>query len=414
MDFNPALAALEIQPVEPVDLFPATQVDEDFAGPTAEHPSRSAYPTSEVPMTCGPSNSCYVGSTVVDGLVYSTFPFDTQVFDDVTPTNVDGMANFACVGEVTAGVAAMADPNTQAYQEGHTVYNDFACLGEVAADVAAMAYPNTQAYQDGHMVYYDFACVGEVTAGVAAMADPNTHAYQEGHMVYKDCVGEVTAGVAAMADPNTQAYDDTLCDGWMGIDMAYPDGVALGPAPACCMGIMGNDFVPGNTWSAAERSAATAPSEPFCGNHEYFPAPCSTSTTLQHNVPATCAGPMMPLWEYIPHGDSQFIPDDDLLNCFQEAAARPCGLAGGSPEVIELESGDEAVQPAVPAMTINDEHKAAEDKSPKVCFPEWGWVFFFQTKVERRWCAHIFISIYLSIYPSIYLSIYLSIYSISI
>eukprot|EP00435_Cladocopium_sp_Y103_P075402 s462_g57.t1 len=141
-----ALAALEIQPVEPIDLVPATQVDEDFVGRTAEHPSSSAYPTSEVPMTSGPSNPCCVESIVcVDGLAYSTDPFATQVFDahDVTLIGVDGMANFACVGEVTAGVAAMADPNTQVYQDD-MVYNNFACVGEVTACVASMADPNTQ------------------------------------------------------------------------------------------------------------------------------------------------------------------------------------------------------------------------------------------------------------------------------
>ena len=355
MDFNPALAALGIQSVEPVDLFPATQVDEDFAGPTAD------------PLTSGPSNSRYVESTVVDGLAYSTDPFATQVFDahDVTPTSVDGMANFAYVGEVTAsGVAATVDPNTQVYQEDHKVYyNNFAYVGEVSAGVAAMADPNTQVYHDD-MAYSNFACASEVTAGVGAVADPNTEVY----------------------------HDYAFGEGWMGPNMQdYPDGGALGLAS---MGTMGNDFVRGNTWKVSGRSAATDPYEPFCGNDEYFlpPAPCSTPTALQHNVPATCAGPMVPLWQYLPNGDSQFISDDDLLNCYQEAAAHPCGLAGGSPEVVEVESGDEAVHPAVSAMTTNDEHKAAEAKVQKHIFSGWGWaVFSFQTKVERRWCAHMLV-----------------------
>eukprot|EP00435_Cladocopium_sp_Y103_P025970 s2475_g6.t1 len=447
MDLNPALAALEIQPLEPIDLFPATQVDEEFAGPTAEHPSSSAYP-SEVPMTSGPA--------------YSADPFATQVFDahDVTLSGVDGMANFACVGEVTAGLAVMAHPDTQVYHDD-MVYSNCARVSEVAAGVAAMAHVDTQVYHDDmvysncahggevtagaaamthpdtqvfhdDMVYSNFACGGEVTAGVAAMAHPDTQVFRD-DMVYSNCArgGEVTAGVAAMAHPDTQAYHDDMvysnfacggavtagvaemahpdtqvyhddphnnffCEGWMGPDMqayhmdkmdadlwqsggasdvygmtagpspnTFLDGGALGPAEGCSMGTMGSGY----TSTVAGRSAATDQYEPFCGNDDFLPpAPCSTPTALQHNVPATCAGPMVPLWQHLPHGDSQFIPDDDLLNCFQELTARParpCGLAGGSPQVVEVESGDEAVHPAVPAMTTNDEHKAAEAKNPK-------------------------------------------------
>eukprot|EP00435_Cladocopium_sp_Y103_P022089 s1834_g5.t1 len=400
------MAGLEIGPVEPVELFPATFVD------TATDPPGATLPLTMDDLTVYPRDALLentlVGPTaredttnhvnVTDGMLYGP---DTQVYmnDMVLSSNVPvhGMASsshekglveptarevYDTMNHVNVTDGLLYAPDTQVYM------NDMVLSSTVPVHGMASSNHEKGLVEPTAREVYDTMNHVNVTDGM--LYAPDTQMYTN-DMVLSSNVP--VHGMASSNHENGAAYDPMFGD-----TQLYGHDVCLNPPGPACNNTVSYTNLTEMNYSRPEHDMCMMNDTEMMEVATHVPQvwlgpPCSTlcsdmvygnGATYPHNqvfvdgvgtpvvwpndtvvtshpdllynsngydvantdsygcsyddaqLQAPCSTPMSMVSQFgnIAHGDSQFIPDQDLQVCFQEFA----GLSSG---VIDVESGSE-------------------------------------------------------------------------
>ena len=284
LGLNPAMASLEIGPVEPVELFPATLVDTEtdhvhhaptlppamdgFEDTLVDYPARECYTTNHVNVT--------------DGMLYAP---DTQVYTNDMLFGSNAAVDCMASSSHETGVAY--DPmvvDTQLYEH-------------VDLNPPGPAYANTVCYTSAPEMTYD---------------RPSHHTC----MMYDTEMMELATHYCPHA-----VVPGSHCPTYSS-DIVYGNGETY-PHNEIFVNGVGTPVWPNDAVMTSAGYEVTSADSYWCAYDTAQPeAPCSTPMS------------MVSQFGSVAHGDSQYIPDEDLQVFFKD-------MPGSSSEVVEIASGSE-------------------------------------------------------------------------